>query len=170
MKPMTVLAPLGMLGYGIPARSMERGLARERLSEVHALALPARQRAQRGVPDVGHAHRCHRPADELVVGRAHASEEAEIREAPHADDVNATLQRPGASCRTEERSSDIGEESGMRLAPTLRASMPTPRRRSPSPTWQRHLDRRRRERVRSPRIPRRCYRPTPATEGGSAKT
>ena len=27
--PMTVLAPLGMLGYGIPARSMERGLARD---------------------------------------------------------------------------------------------------------------------------------------------
>ena len=24
-RPMTVLAPLGMLGYGIPARSMERG-------------------------------------------------------------------------------------------------------------------------------------------------
>jgi len=29
MQPMTVLAPLGMLGYGIPARSMERGLARD---------------------------------------------------------------------------------------------------------------------------------------------
>ena len=29
MRPMTVLAPLGMLGYGIPARSMERGLARD---------------------------------------------------------------------------------------------------------------------------------------------
>src|SRR5512144_123540 len=29
MNPMTVLAPLGMLGYGIPARSMERGLARD---------------------------------------------------------------------------------------------------------------------------------------------
>ena len=26
---MTVLAPLGMLGYGIPSRSMERGLARD---------------------------------------------------------------------------------------------------------------------------------------------
>ena len=26
---MTVLAPLGMLGYGIPPRSMERGLARD---------------------------------------------------------------------------------------------------------------------------------------------
>jgi hypothetical protein len=46
MERMTVLAPLGMLGYGIPARSMEEGLARNPDALTWARVCPSRTGAR----------------------------------------------------------------------------------------------------------------------------
>ena len=81
-------APAGIEAGGRLVEDDEVGATREGLGEVDALALPARERAQGRATEVGDAHRLHRPAHEVMVGRAHPTEQAEVGEAGHAHDVD----------------------------------------------------------------------------------